>query len=211
MSDEDEGRAGLLMQPPDLFLHRGPQVLVECGKRLVEQKHGRLEDQGAGQRHPLLLAAGQAGWPLLFMPAQADTINDPIDAALDVSVSASLHLQRKGNVLLDRHMRKQRIALEDHAEGALFGGDGGDIRAVLAKRPRCRRLEAGQDHQEGAFARAGGAEKCQELTGADGQRDIAQGMEIAIGLAYPVRCDFGRLVPALHRRSFSNPRNRMGV
>ena len=59
VGDEDEGRAELLMQPLHFVLHPAAQVLVERRERLVEQEDGRLEDERAGERHALLLAARQ--------------------------------------------------------------------------------------------------------------------------------------------------------
>ncbi len=40
-------------------LHLGPQLGVEGGHRLVQQQQVRLVDEGAGQGHALLLAAGE--------------------------------------------------------------------------------------------------------------------------------------------------------
>ena len=40
--------------------HLHPQLGVQVGEGLVEQQHVRLDAQGAGQGHTLLLAAGQA-------------------------------------------------------------------------------------------------------------------------------------------------------
>ena len=45
----------------ELDLHLPAQLEVERAERLVEQQHLRVVDQGARQRHPLLLAAGELG------------------------------------------------------------------------------------------------------------------------------------------------------
>ena len=47
------------MDAPDLELHRVAQLLVERGQRLVEEQHVGLEHERAGERDPLLLAAGE--------------------------------------------------------------------------------------------------------------------------------------------------------
>ena len=47
-------------------------VLVEVAGRLVGQQHRGLLDQGAGDRHPLLLAAGQFGGQVAEPLAEAD-------------------------------------------------------------------------------------------------------------------------------------------
>ena len=56
----------------DVGADAGPQVRVERGERLVKQHDGRLDGQRAGQRDPLLLAAGQLVRVPLAEPAQAD-------------------------------------------------------------------------------------------------------------------------------------------
>ena len=45
------------MDALDLDLHLLAQVLVERAQRLVEQQHVGIEDEAAGERHALLLAA----------------------------------------------------------------------------------------------------------------------------------------------------------
>ena len=58
----------------DVGADAGPQVRVERGERLVEQHHGRLDGQRPGQRHPLLLAAGQLVRVALAEAGQADRL-----------------------------------------------------------------------------------------------------------------------------------------
>ena len=47
------------LQGAELIAHLGAQPGIEVAERLVEQQHLGLEHQGAGDRHALLLAAGQ--------------------------------------------------------------------------------------------------------------------------------------------------------
>src|SRR3546814_12285031 len=46
------------LQVAQLHLHLLAQLLVERGKRLVQQQHLGAHDEGTRQRHPLALAAG---------------------------------------------------------------------------------------------------------------------------------------------------------
>ena len=59
--DIDRRDAELVVQPADLGAHLLAQLGVQVGQRLVEQQHLRLDDDGAGERHALLLAPGQLG------------------------------------------------------------------------------------------------------------------------------------------------------
>ena len=54
--DVDEGHPDLLLQGLELDLERLPELGVERAERLVQKKHGRVEDQSPRERHPLLLA-----------------------------------------------------------------------------------------------------------------------------------------------------------
>ena len=55
--DVDGGRAHLLLELLQLTARAGPQLRVQIGQRLIEQEHGWLAHERAGQRHPLALAA----------------------------------------------------------------------------------------------------------------------------------------------------------
>ena len=57
--DDDRGGARLAQQRQRLLLHRLAQLHVEAGERLVHEHHRRARDDGARQRHALLLAAGE--------------------------------------------------------------------------------------------------------------------------------------------------------
>ena len=106
------------LEPLDLDLHVEPQVLVERREGLVEQQDRRLDRQRARQRHALLLAAGelprqtlghrgklhQLEQALRFAPARRR-----VDAARGEAI---------GDVLGDRHVRKQRVVLEHDADRA---------------------------------------------------------------------------------------------
>ena len=59
VGDVDRGVAVGVVQAADLEAHLLAQIGVEVGQRLVEQQRLRLDDQGAGERDALLLAAGQ--------------------------------------------------------------------------------------------------------------------------------------------------------
>ena len=57
VGDEDGGHAEALVELLDLAAHAHAQRRIEVAEGLVEEEHGRLADEGATQRHALLLAA----------------------------------------------------------------------------------------------------------------------------------------------------------
>ena len=183
MGDENEGRAELLMQPLHFVLHAPAQVLVERRERLVEQKDGRLEDERAGERHALLLTAREFRRQLAFVAAEPDALDDLADAALRDVAWRLPHLEREGDVLRHRHMRKERVALEHHAEGARLGAAQRDVLALAHQAAGGRLLEAGHDHEESRLAGAGGAEQGQKFAAADIERHIFKRLERPEGLS----------------------------
>jgi hypothetical protein len=96
------------------------QFDVEVGERLVHQDQARPRRQGAGQRHALLLAAGELVRELVGVAGQADQFEQFGDACL-FAVAAEPS-QAEADVLRHRQVRKQRVILEHHADAALFGG-----------------------------------------------------------------------------------------
>ena len=59
VGDEEGGGPDVELDPPDLVAELDPHLRVERRERLVEQQHRRLDGQRPGQRHALLLAAGE--------------------------------------------------------------------------------------------------------------------------------------------------------
>ena len=81
------------------------------------------------------------------------------DAALDLVLGDLLALQPEGDVLLDRHVREQRVALEDRVDVALVRRHVGDVDAAeldgaLRSAPRSRRSSAASSSCRSPRARA---------------------------------------------------------
>jgi hypothetical protein len=130
---------------------------------------------------------------------KADQVQDFGHAAPDFGRGAPLHLERKGNVLCRRHVRKQRIVLEHHAEGTRLGRRCGHVLPVECQPAACRRLKAGQDHQEGGFARARRLQQGQELAPPDRHHNPVERGEPAEILTDPDRADLGHTGACTHR------------
>ena len=71
VGDVDRGDAELRLQPPQFEPHALAQLGVEIAQRLVEQQNLGLVDDGARQRHALLLAAAQHGGRTVDLAFQA--------------------------------------------------------------------------------------------------------------------------------------------
>ncbi len=163
MRDIDRGGADRLVDGADFGAHLQAQLGVEIGQRLVHENDGRADDDGAGDRHALLLTARQLSRQLVALRAQAHEIERGIDAAFGLRLRHALHGQAEADILADRHMGKERVALEHHAEAALFRlqfMDGATIKANFAPR---QRQKAGDAVQRRGLAAARWPEQRDEL------------------------------------------------
>ena len=85
VGDEDRRDAERALQLAQLDLELLAQLAVERAERLVEQQDLGLEDEGAGERHALLLAARELARPA---PLEARELDEPQRAPTLRSVSA---------------------------------------------------------------------------------------------------------------------------
>jgi hypothetical protein len=63
---------------------------VQRPERFVQQQHARFDGQGAGQGHPLALAAGQLGREALVQPLQLHERQEVADPILDLGLARPL-------------------------------------------------------------------------------------------------------------------------
>jgi hypothetical protein len=87
-------------------------------------------------------------------------------------------LERKGHVLEDRHVRPDRVALEDHAHAAALRwheeprGAGGKRPVAQGDLAPIGSLEPGHESEGGGLAAAARAEQRQELAGLRFEREV---------------------------------------
>ena len=74
VGDEDQREPALAPQGVEQGDDLVPGVLVQVPGRLVGEQHPGLLDQGAGDRHPLLLPAGQLAGQVLGAVAEPDAV-----------------------------------------------------------------------------------------------------------------------------------------
>ena len=106
---EPEGALELADLDPYLLAELG----VEIGEWLVEEEQLGLDDERAGERHPLLLAArelARESSPELLEADQAKRLGDLLP---DRGRGVSAHLEPEGDVLGRREVGEEGVALED--------------------------------------------------------------------------------------------------
>ena len=165
MGDEEGGERQAALQGAQLDAQPVAQLGVEIGERLVQQQHLRFGHQRAGQRHALLLPAGELA---RIAPGEALELHQREGVshlALNLLPIEATHDQPEGHIAGHRHMREQGIALEDHRRAPAMGGEVLHLLALEPHPPPVRLGQARDDAQQGRFAAAGGAEEGQELPG----------------------------------------------
>ena len=165
-----------------------PQPGVEGGERFVEQDHGGVGREGAGQRHPLPLAPGQLVGVRLRPMGESDEFETRLDAPL-------LGLPER-DVAFDREVGEEGTVLEHHPDPTAFRFDPQAVphhRGVAdLDRPRVGRLEPGDDAQQCALPRAARAEERDQRPDRHGEVGAVDGLRGTERLVDPVRTDRGR-------------------
>ena len=132
MRDVDRGDAQFPLQALDLRARVISQLGIQIAERFIQQQDRRLDHQGAGQRHALLLAAGDLLHLALFIAAQIHLFQRGRHAPALFLSGYFARFQAKGDVFSDRQMRKERVILEYHANIPLVGRKRCDIPIVEA-------------------------------------------------------------------------------
>ena len=131
--DVDEGDPQLVLDALQLELELLAQLQVERAERLVEQQHLRPVDERPRERDPLLLAAGQLA-RLARRRSSSSPTRRRISAytrLLQLGALDPLSPQPERDVLVDRQVREEGVALEDGVDVALV--------AAAGRRRPCRR------------------------------------------------------------------------
>ena len=152
-----------LVEAGDLRARLHAQLGIEVGERLVHEEDGRLTHDGATQGDALALAAGELARLAVEQVLAGEHGRRLVDAALDLGLGRLAQLQAEGHVVVHGHVRVQRVALEDHGDVAVLGGDVVDDPVADGERALGDLLEAGDHAQRGGLAAARRADQDHEL------------------------------------------------
>jgi hypothetical protein len=152
VGDEQRGQSEPPLHSQQLLAHLHAQRLVQIGQRFVQQQQLRLDDDGARQRHALLLPARQLVGPALRVAGQPHQLERGTDLGLDRSAGQAPLDQPEGDVVPHRQVRPQRVALEHHADVALPRRLAGDVDAVDQHLAALVLVEPGNQPQQRALA-----------------------------------------------------------
>ena len=121
VGDIEDGRAELLLDALELEPQFGAQLGVERGQRLVHQVDRGRAHQRAADGDALHLAARQLGAPVAELVLDTEQAARPRSILSRICVlrhAPGRRAQGKGEVVVDREMRIERILLEDEGDVA---------------------------------------------------------------------------------------------
>src|SRR5262245_22822804 len=196
VGDVDAGGADVAMQVLDLHAHLHAQLGVEIGQRLVEQKNRRLAHDGAAHGHALALAARELARPALQEGAELEDLRGLLHPRLDLGLRHAADAQPVGHVVVDRHVRIERVVLEHHRDVAVLGLERVDDAPAYGDLALGDCLESGDHPQQGRLAAARRSEHDDELAVADLAIDAVDDLCAVVGLAHAPQAD------ARHRTLF---------
>ena len=182
VGDVDDGRLEALVEAGDLGAGLDAQLGVEVRERFVHQEDRRLADDRPTERDALALPAGQLLRLAIEQLLELDGLGRLVDPALDLGLGDLAQLEPEGEVLAHRHVRVERVALEDHRDVAILGRDVVDDAVADPQRPGGDLLEAGDHPQAGRLAAARWSDQDHEFAVADLQVEVLYGLEIAVHL-----------------------------
>ena len=162
MRDVDERDPDLVLDPLQLELHLLAELQVERAERLVEQQHARVVHERAPERDPLLLAARELPRLPLREAGEADELEHLGHAALELALRDALPLEPEGDVVLDRHVREERVALEDGVHVPLVRREADHVLVAEEDAALGRLLETADHAQRRRLPAAGRAEQREE-------------------------------------------------
>ena len=109
MRDIYERRVDALSQLDELSSHLVPQFGVQVGERLVHQEDLRVSDDCASDRDSLALAAGESLRLSLQVLGDVQYLRSFSDLPVYLLLRSSLDLEGIRHVVIDGHMRIERV------------------------------------------------------------------------------------------------------
>ena len=180
MGHEDQGRAPVALEGEEQVDDRLPRVLVEVAGGLVRHQDRRVRHDGAGDSHPLLLAARELRGIMLHAMAEAHRLQFGPGALERIPFAGKL--QGQGHVFQRRHGGNQMEGLEHDADAPAAKArqpvlvQGGEIGAVHDDPARIRALEPGHEHEKGRLSRAGGTHEAHCFAPVDAEGNSLEDM-----------------------------------
>jgi len=182
VGDIDAGGLEGHVQALDLRAHVDAQLGVEIGQRLVEEEELGLAGDGAADGDTLALAAGQFLRLAVEEGLDLQDLGGALDRRGDAGARRAAHLEAEAEILAHRHVRIERVVLEDHGDVAFARRHVVDHLVVNDDLAARYRFEPGDHPQNRALAAAGGTDQDDELALVDLKIDAVDDLQLAVFL-----------------------------
>jgi hypothetical protein len=184
-----ERRAQLVLDPLQLELHLLSELDVERPERLVQEQGCGSVHERPRERDALLLAARELTGATAFEALERNDAEDLVDPLAVLAPRDALDLEAERDVVVDRHVWKERVLLEHHVDRAPVGRHARHVLPLQNDAARVRHLEPGDHPQGGRLAATARAEQREELALGDRERDVVDRPDPVEALADTVKGD----------------------
>src|ERR1019366_4025079 len=123
----------------------------------------RLPDKGTTERNPLPLTAGKGRGFAVEACAKVEYLRGVLHALINFRPGEAAELQPERHVLIDRHVRIERVVLENQGDVAVLGWKAVHDLAIYGNRARSGFLQPGDQAQGGSLAATGRPNQRQEF------------------------------------------------
>ena len=176
--------------------HLDAQLRVEVRERLVHEEDRRLAHDRPAHRDALALAAGERARLALEERLKPESLGRVADPPVDLLLRHLLDTEAEGDVVVDREVWIERVALKDHRDVAVPRGDVVDD---PVPDPDCSAgdvLEPGDHSQGGRLAAARRPHQNHELPVGDVERQRVDGLRaVGVHLRHFVEDDLCHVPP----------------
>ena len=200
MGDIDRRGLETALQLADFHAHGDAQLGVEIRQRLVEQKYLRLAHNGTSHGDALALTAGQLPRLALQHRRDFENLRGLAHPRIDLRFRRAAIAQAVGHVVVDAHMRIERVVLEDHGDVAIRRFDLVDDASANVDFAAGDGFKTSHHAQQRGLSAAAWPDQHAELSVSDFEVDALDGFHAAgIGLLHIAQDDIR------HARSLKLP------
>jgi len=168
----DAGDAMGALHAADFGPHLKAEFGVEVRERLVQEQVVRFDGQRTGQRHPLLLTAGELGRLAASEVGHLDDAEHLQRPPPPLAATHAAHPQAERHVVENGHVRPEGVVLEHHAAVAPVRRAAGGVGVAEEDPTAVRRIEPRDDTQQRRLAATRRTQKKKQFPRLDRQRHV---------------------------------------
>ena len=163
MRDVDERRRKTDVKFGNFGTHLRTELCVQVGQRLVEQEYFGFAHDRTSERNTLTLTAGKSLRLTGEIISDAENVRRRLDLFVNDVLGNFSELQTERHVIINGHVRIERVVLEHHRNISVLGNDVVDELAVDIKFARRNLFETRDHTQRRGLTATGRSDEYDEL------------------------------------------------